>query len=127
VLVTGAGGFIGSHLVEELVRTGASVRAFVRYNGRSDIGMLALVDPEVRSALEVVHGDVADPFHVRGIVDGMDTVFHLAALIAIPYSYVAPSSYVSVNVMGTLNVLQAARDGAHLDVGDLRHRPLCPY
>jgi NAD dependent epimerase/dehydratase len=110
VLVTGAGGFIGSHLVEELVRTGASVRAFVRYNGRSDIGMLALVDPEVRSALEVVHGDVADPFHVRGIVDGMDTVFHLAALIAIPYSYVAPSSYVSVNVMGTLNVLQAARD-----------------
>jgi NAD dependent epimerase/dehydratase len=110
VLVTGAGGFIGSHLVEELVCAGASVRALVRYNGRSDIGMLALVDPGVRSELEVVHGDVADPFYVRGIVDGMDTVFHLAALIAIPYSYVAPSSYVSVNVIGTLNVLQAARD-----------------
>jgi NAD dependent epimerase/dehydratase len=114
VLVTGAGGFIGSHLVESLVREGASVRALVRYNGRSDIGMLAAVDPEVRSELELVHGDVADPFYVRGIVDGMETVFHLAALIAIPYSYVAPASYVSVNVIGTLNVLQAVQDrGVH--------------
>ncbi len=110
VLVTGAGGFIGSHVVEELVRAGASVRALVRYNGRSDTGMLALVDPAVLSELEIVHGDVTDPFYVRGIVEGMDTVFHLAALIAIPYSYVAPAYYVSVNVSGTLNVLQAGRD-----------------
>ncbi len=110
VLVTGAGGFIGSHLVEELARAGASVRALVRYNGRSDVGMLAAIDPEVRAGLEIVHGDVADPFFVRGAVADMDTVFHLAALIAIPYSYVAPASYVSVNVVGTLNVLQAAQD-----------------
>lgn len=110
VLVTGAGGFIGSHLVEELVRVGASVRALVRYNSRSDIGMLATVDPAIRAELEIVHGDVTDPFYVRGIVDGMDTVFHLAALIAIPYSYVAPAYYVSVNVTGTLNVLQAVQD-----------------
>lgn len=110
VLVTGAGGFIGSHLVEELARAGASVRALVRYNARSDIGMLAAVAPAVRSELEIVHGDIADPFYVHGIVEGMDTVFHLAALIAIPYSYAAPGSYVSVNVIGTLNVLQAVQD-----------------
>jgi NAD dependent epimerase/dehydratase len=110
VLVTGAGGFIGSHLVEELVRAGASVRALVRYNGRSDIGMLAMVDPAIRAELEIVHGDITDPFAVRAIVDRMDTVFHLAALIAIPYSYVAPAYYVSVNVTGTLHVLQAVRE-----------------
>jgi NAD dependent epimerase/dehydratase len=110
VLVTGAGGFIGSHLVEELARTGASVRALVRYNGRSDIGMLAAADPAVRAELEIVHGDITDPFYVGRIVDGMDTVFHLAALIAIPYSYVAPASYIAVNVMGTLNVLHAVQE-----------------
>jgi NAD dependent epimerase/dehydratase len=110
VLVTGAGGFIGSHLVEELARTGATVRALVRYNGRSDIGMLAAADPAVRAELEIVHGDITDPFYVRKIVDGMDTVFHLAALIAIPYSYVAPASYIAVNVTGTLNVLHAVQE-----------------
>jgi NAD dependent epimerase/dehydratase len=110
VLVTGAGGFIGSHLVEQLVHAGASVRALVRYNGRSDIGMLAEIDPQIRSELEIVHGDITDPFYVRRIVAGTDTVFHLAALIAIPYSYVAPAYYVSVNVSGTLNVLEAVRD-----------------
>jgi NAD dependent epimerase/dehydratase len=110
VLVTGAGGFIGSHLVEELVRAGASVRAMVRYNGRSDLGMLAALPPEVRDSLEIVHGDVTDPFYVRRMVEGIDTVFHLAALIAIPYSYVAPAYYVSVNVSGTLNVLEAVRE-----------------
>jgi NAD dependent epimerase/dehydratase len=110
VLVTGAGGFIGSHLVELLVRGGADVRALVRYNGRSDLGMLAAVDPEVRAAVEIVHGDITDPFYVREIVRGRDAVFHLAALIAIPYSYTAPAYYVDVNVTGTLNVLQAVRD-----------------
>jgi NAD dependent epimerase/dehydratase len=110
VLVTGAGGFIGSHLVELLVRGGADVRALVRYNGRSDIGMLADVDPGVRAAVEIVHGDITDPFYVREIARGRDAVFHLAALIAIPYSYTAPAYYVDVNVTGTLNVLQAVRD-----------------
>jgi NAD dependent epimerase/dehydratase len=110
VLVTGAGGFIGSHLVELLVRGGADVRALVRYNGRSDIGMLADVDPGVRAAVEIVHGDITDPFYVREIARGRDAVFHLAALIAIPYSYTAPAYYVDVNVTGTLNVLQAVRE-----------------
>ncbi|WP_027341285.1 SDR family NAD(P)-dependent oxidoreductase [Hamadaea tsunoensis] len=110
VLVTGAGGFIGSHLTERLVRSGAEVRAMVRYNGRSDIGMLAQVDPDVRADLEIVPSDITDPFAVRRAVDGCDTVFHLAALIAIPYSYVAPASYVATNVSGTLNVLEAVRD-----------------
>jgi NAD dependent epimerase/dehydratase len=109
VLVTGAGGFIGSHLVEGLVVAGASVRALVHYNGRSDIGMLASVDPAIREELEIVEGDVTDPFYVRAIVDGMDTVFHLAALIAIPYSYIAPAFYISVNITGTLNVLEAVK------------------
>lgn len=110
VLVTGAGGFIGSHLAELLVRAGADVRAMVRYNGRSDVGSLADVDSHVRSAIEIVFSDITDPFAVRRIVAGMDTVFHLAALIAIPYSYVAPASYVTTNVSGTLNVLEAVRD-----------------
>jgi NAD dependent epimerase/dehydratase len=110
VLVTGGGGFIGSHLVEHLVRAGATVRAMTHYNSASDPGMLAQVDSEVRDAIEIVPGDITDPFLVRRAVSGCQTVFHLAALIAIPYSYVAPGSYVSVNVSGTLNVLQAVRD-----------------
>lgn len=110
VLVTGAGGFIGSHLVERLVAAGAQVRAMVRYNGRSDVGMLDDVPREVREAVEVVHSDLTDPFAVRRHVAGCDTVFHLGALIAIPYSYTAPASYVAANVSGTLNVLEAVRD-----------------
>ena len=110
VLVTGAGGFIGSHLAEALVRAGADVRAMVRYNSRSDVGLLAELDRAVRDALEIVHTDVTDPFAVRRVVANVDTVFHLAALIAIPYSYVAPASYVTTNVMGALNVLEAVRD-----------------
>jgi len=110
VLVTGAGGFIGSHLVERLVADGAQVRAMVRYNGRSDIGMLDAVPREVRDAIEIVHSDLTDPFAVRRHVAGCDTVFHLGALIAIPYSYTAPASYVATNVSGTLNVLEAVRD-----------------
>jgi NAD dependent epimerase/dehydratase len=108
--VTGAGGFIGSHLVEALVHSGAEVRAMVRYNGRSDIGSLADVDARARKGAEIVHSDVTDAFAVRRAVSGMDTVFHLAALIAIPYSYTAPASYVATNVVGTLNVLEAVRD-----------------
>ena len=110
VLVTGAGGFIGSHLVELLVRSGAQVRAMTHYNGRSDIGMLVDTPQDVRAAIEIVPGDITDPFFVRHAVSGVDTVFHLAALIAIPYSYRAPASYVATNVTGTLNVLEAVRD-----------------
>ena len=110
VLVTGAGGFIGSHLVELLVRSGATVRAMVHYNSRNDWGQLELLDGDVRDALEVVCGDVRDPFFCREAVAGRQVVMHLAALIAIPYSYLAPADYVSTNVTGTLNVLQACRD-----------------
>lgn len=110
VLVTGAGGFIGSHLVERLVREGAKVRAYVHYNSRNDWGNLELLPADVRAGIEVVTGDIADPFSVRSAVKGCATVFHLSSLIAIPYSYVAPQSYVSVNVQGAINVLQAARE-----------------
>lgn len=109
ILVTGAGGFIGSHLTEELVRRGARVRALVRYNSRSDPGLLSLAPREVRDAIDLRFGDVTDPWSVSQAVRGVETVFHLAALIAIPYSYVAPASYVATNVSGTLNVLEAVR------------------
>ena len=109
-LVTGAGGFIGSHLVERLVREGAQVRAFVHYNSRNDWGNLELIDPAIKREIEVVTGDMADPFSVRNAVRGTQVVYHLASLIAIPYSYVAPQSYVTTNVQGAVNVLQAARD-----------------
>jgi NAD dependent epimerase/dehydratase len=109
-LVTGAGGFIGSHLVERLVREGAQVRAFVHYNSRNDWGNLELIDPAIKRDIEVVTGDMADPFSVRNAVRGTRVVYHLASLIAIPYSYVAPQSYVTTNVQGAVNVLQAARD-----------------
>jgi NAD dependent epimerase/dehydratase len=109
VLVTGAGGFIGSHLTEMLAAAGAEVRAFIHYNSRSDWANLDRLSPEVRESLEVVAGDVQDPFAVRRAVEGAEVVFHLAALIGIPYSYVAPQSYVSTNVLGTVNVLEAVR------------------
>lgn len=110
ILVTGAGGFIASHLVERLMRAGARVRAFVRYNSRNDVGMLRLIPPEVFSELDVLLGDLRDMEAVRNAVRGMDTIFHLGALIAIPYSYVHPREVIDTNVMGTLNVLMAARD-----------------
>lgn len=110
VLVTGAGGFIGSHLVERLVETGASVRAFVHYNALGSWGWLD--ETSVRGQFETLAGDVADRDSVRRAVSGTEIVFHLAALIGIPYSYDAPLSYVRTNVEGTLNVLMAAREGS---------------
>lgn len=110
VAVTGAEGFIGSHLVEALVASGRRVRAMVQYNSFSSHGWLEVLPPDVRDCVEVVMGDVRDPGSVRELVAGCDTVYHLAALIAIPYSYRAPRSYVDTNVTGTLNVLEAVRE-----------------
>jgi NAD dependent epimerase/dehydratase len=110
VLVTGGGGFIGSHLVEALVRCGASVRAVAHYNGRSDLGSLATVDDEILRQVEVIFSDVRDRTAMCHAVKGCSTVFHLAALIGIPYSYQAPQSYVDVNINGTLNLLEACRE-----------------
>ena len=107
VLVTGAGGFIGSHLTEELVKSGASVRGMVHYNSRNDWGQIERLPKDIQDNLEVFTGDVQDPFSVQKAVKDCDVVFHLAALIAIPYSYIAPASYVATNVSGTLNVMQA--------------------
>lgn len=109
VLVTGAGGFIGSHLAEALAEAGAEVTALVHYNALSSIGNLSLASPAVRERLKVVFGNIEDGDFVRGIVEGQDIVFHLAALIAIPFSYDAPRSYVRTNIEGTLNVMEAAR------------------
>jgi NAD dependent epimerase/dehydratase len=109
VLVTGAGGFIGSHLTEALLRDGYNVRALVHYNSRGSWGHLDALEPRLLENLEVRLGDVSDSFLVRDLISGCDTVFHLAALIGIPYSYRAPSSYVATNVYGTLNVLEACR------------------
>ena len=109
VLVTGATGFIGSHLVERLVQRGAHVRAMSHYRSDPSLHNLALTPGQVRESVEVIRGNVEDPFFVRTAVAGCDVVFHLAALIAIPYSYVAPASYVATNVTGTLNVLEACR------------------
>ncbi|MBC8264037.1 MAG: SDR family NAD(P)-dependent oxidoreductase [Anaerolineales bacterium] len=108
VFVTGAGGFIGSHLVERLVVEGARVRAFVRYTARSDIGYLRLVPPDVLAQIEFVFGDLRDEHAVAEAMRDVDVVFHLGALIAIPYSYVHPREVVETNVIGTLNVLMAA-------------------
>jgi NAD dependent epimerase/dehydratase len=110
VLVTGAGGFIASHLVERLVSEGADVRAFVHYNSRNDYGMLKLISADAFSKIEIMQGDLRDNEAVRNAVKGVDTVFHLGALIAIPYSYMNPREVIDVNIMGTLNVLMAARD-----------------
>ena len=110
VLVTGADGFIGSHLTEALVRSGHDVRAFVYYNSFNSWGWLDHSKVEVREALEVFAGDVRDPHGVKAAMQGCDVVFHLAALIAIPYSYHSPDTYVDTNIKGTLNVLQAARE-----------------
>ncbi|MFH1390634.1 MAG: NAD-dependent 4,6-dehydratase LegB [Candidatus Margulisiibacteriota bacterium] len=110
VLVTGSEGFIGSHLVERLVALGADVRAFVLYNSFNNWGWLETLPKSELSKIEIFNGNICEAYNVRQAMKDIDVVFHLAALIAIPYSYYSPESYVSTNVMGTLNVLQAARD-----------------
>jgi dTDP-glucose 4,6-dehydratase len=110
VLVTGAGGFIGSHLVEELVHAGARVRALVRYTSRGDRGQLDLIDRDALDAVEVQLGDLRDVESVRAAVEGTEIVFNLGAQIAIPYSYVNPRDFFETNVLGAVNVAQAARD-----------------
>lgn len=110
VLVTGAGGFIGSHLTEQLVREGAQVRAFVHYNSRNDWGLLELLPAEIVSQVEVFPSELTDAGLVGQAVAGCDVVFHLGALIAIPYSYQAPRHFIDTNVVGTAHVLQACLD-----------------
>jgi len=110
ILITGADGFIGSHLTERLVRRGCAVRAMVQYNSFGTWGWLDDSPADIRADLDVFAGDVRDPHGVRTATTGCDVVLHLAALIAIPYSYHSPQSYVDTNVSGTLNIVQAARD-----------------
>lgn len=109
VLVTGAGGFIGSHLVEILVERGDHVRALIRYNGRGDAGALERIPKETFRQIEIVPGDITDPYAVQEATRGCEAVLHLAALIAIPYSYVAPRSFFETNTLGTVHMLEAAR------------------
>jgi NAD dependent epimerase/dehydratase len=109
VLVTGAGGFIGSHLAARLVELGARVRAVVRYNSRNDWGLLEVLPASIKSNLDVRPGDLTDPFWTLSTAAGCEIIFHLAALIAIPYSYTAPQQFLAVNGAGTLNLLEAAR------------------
>ena len=110
ILVTGADGFIGSHLVEALVRKGEEVRAFVYYNSNNSWGWLDHCAEDVKGKFEVISGDIRDPYGVREAVRDCDAVIHLAALIAIPYSYTSPDSYIDTNIKGTLNILQASKD-----------------
>lgn len=110
ILVTGADGFIGSHLVETLVRGGQRVRAFVLYNSFNSWGWLDHSPSDIRAALEVVAGDIRDPHGVHNAIQGCEVVLHLASLVAIPFSYHSPDAYVDTNIRGTLNVLQAARE-----------------
>jgi dTDP-glucose 4,6-dehydratase len=118
ILVTGADGFIGSHLVEELVRQGYKTKAFVLYNSFGSWGWLDQSPPEIRQNLEIFMGDIRDPYGVKTAMKGCDAILHLAALIAIPYSYHSPDTYVDTNIKGTLNVLQAARE---LEVNRIVH------
>lgn len=110
ILITGSDGFIGSHLTEALVRAGHSVRAFVMYNSFNSWGWLDQSPNDIRDNLDVFAGDIRDPYGVKTAMKGCDTVLHLAALIAIPYSYHSPDTYIDTNIKGTLNVLQAARE-----------------
>lgn len=118
ILITGADGFIGSHLTEAIVREGHNVRAFVLYNSFNSWGWLDFTPKGIRDNLDVFAGDIRDPYGVKEAMKGCDAVLHLAALVAIPYSYHSPDTYVDTNVKGTLNVLQAARE---LGVGRVIH------
>ena len=110
IFVTGSEGFIGSHLTESLIRNGHKVKALVQYNSFNNIGWLADLPYDLQNEIEIVMGDIRDATQMRNEIKNMDEVMHLAALIAIPYSYVAPQSYIDTNISGTLNVLQACRD-----------------
>ncbi|AUM96504.1 TPA: SDR family oxidoreductase [Clostridium botulinum] len=110
VLVTGSDGFIGSHLVEQLIKDGNKVKAFVFYNSFNSWGWLDTLPKDILNEIEVFTGDIRDPNGVREAIKGVDDIYHLAALIAIPFSYHSPDAYVDTNIKGTLNVLQAARD-----------------
>lgn len=113
ILVTGADGFIGSHLVEELVRNGYDVKAFVYYNSFNSNGWLDTLSKDIMDCVEIFQGDIRDPHGVKKAVEGTDAIFHLAALIAIPFSYHSPDAYVDTNIKGTLNVIQAARENGN--------------
>src|SRR3990167_7416103 len=108
ILVTGADGFIGSHLTEELVRRGYNVRAFTLYNSFNSWGWLDYSEPAIKKSLDVFCGDIRDPYGVKKALKGCEAVLHLAALVAVPYSYHHPNVYIDTNVNGTLNILQAA-------------------
>jgi dTDP-glucose 4,6-dehydratase len=110
VLLTGAGGFIGSHLAERLVSLGANVKAFVRYNSRNDCGQLEYLPENILSKITIIAGDLRDPNAVRDVVVDTDIIFHLGSLIAIPYSYVHPMEVIDTNIVGTTNILMAAKD-----------------
>ena len=112
VLITGAGGFIGSHLTEELVKSGAGVTAFVKYNSRNDWGLIEELPAEVRSEVEITAGDLKDADAVRRACKDKQIIFHLGALIAIPYSYLNPRDHIETNVIGTLNIMTGAREAA---------------
>ncbi len=118
ILVTGADGFIGSHLTETLVREGHDVRAFVFYNSFNSLGWLDYAESKIKKNMEIFSGDIRDPHGVRHAMRGCDVVFHLAALIGIPYSYHSPDTYIDTNIKGTLNIVQAARE---LSVSKILH------
>ncbi len=118
ILITGGTGFIGSHLAELLVESGSHVRVLANYKSMPSCGNLEHIDPSIRDEIEIVWGDVTDRDSVMNVVEGTSVVFHLSALIGIPYSYIAPLSYVQTNIVGTLNVLQACRS---LDVERMVH------
>lgn len=110
IIITGADGFIGSHLTEQLIKSGNKIKAFVYYNSFNSWGWLDSLPRNILNEIEIIAGDIRDPYCVRQAIKGSDIVYHLAALIAIPYSYYSPDSYVDTNIKGTLNVLQAAKD-----------------
>jgi NAD dependent epimerase/dehydratase len=116
IMVTGAGGFIGSHLVEKLVRLGSRVKCFVRYNSRGDFGFIETLPLDIRESLEVISGDLRDYNAVYDASKGVEVIFHLGALISIPYSYIHPRENIETNVIGTFNVLSAARENGIIKI-----------